>query len=269
MQDQRVIYNAIDISQKVNDYRTGSQAFAYVAGGYLYIGAVMPFNNLWFELGTVNSNSVTPSIKIWFGNSWVDAVDVIDETSGMSATGRISWNTDQLKGWDLVQSSELVSGITSFKIYWKYWARISWSANFSAGTTLNYVGQKFSDDDVLYSFYPDLNNTDIKTGFEAGKTTWDEQHYMAAEHIVRDLQKRGVIKSRGQILDWSLMQAAACHKVAEMVYRSFGQPYAEQMALARKDYEAALDARFLNIDKNANGSLDPCERGVSTMFGTR
>lgn len=269
MQDQRVIYNSIDISPKVNDYRAGAQAFAYVAGGYLYIGAAVPFNALWFEFGSLNSVASTPTVKIWFGNAWTDAVDVIDDTEGMTKTARLSWNTDQFKGWDRVQSSETVSGLSSFKIYWKYWVRLSWSASFTAGTTLKYVGQKFSDDDTLFSFYPDLSNTDIMTGFETGKSNWDEQHYMAAEHIIRDLTKRGVIRAAGQIMDWTIFQAASCHKLAEMVYRAFGQPYIDQMAGARKDYEDALDARFLNVDKNLSGSLDQEETAISTGFGTR
>lgn len=269
MQDQRVIYNTFDISQKVNDFRTGTQAFAYVQGGYLYIGSVAPFNNVWFEMGVANTNAATPTIKTWFGNTWNDVVDVNDETAGLTASGRLSWNTDRLKGWDFEQTSEDVSGITAFKIYWKYWLRISWDADFSGTTTLKYVGQKFANDDILYSFYPDLSISTLKTGFDTGKTTWDEQHYMAAEHIIRDLKKGGHIKSRSQLLDWTLLQDASCHKVAEIVYQAFGQPYAEQLARARAAYLEAVDVKQLAVDQNANGSLDPCEVSRSTMFGTR
>jgi hypothetical protein len=269
MQDQRVIYNSIDISPKVNDFRAGVQSFAYLAGGSLYIGSIAPFNNLWFEFGTLNVNSVTPTIQMWWANAWHDAVDVIDETSSATASGRITWSTDRFKSWDLEQSTEDVAGLSAQKIYWKYWLKITWSASFSVGTTLNYVGQKFSTDDILYSFYPDLSLADIKTGFEAGKTGWDEQHYMAAEHIIRDLKKRGIIKSRSQIMDWQLLQDAACHKVAEIVYQAFGSPYADQLAKARAAYNEALDLKYFNTDQNADGRLTPDERQISTVFGTR
>jgi hypothetical protein len=269
MQDQRVIYNTFDISPKVNNFRTGVQAFAYVQGGYLYVGSIAPFNNLWFEMGTANTAPATAAVKIWWGNTWNDVVDMTDETAGMTATGRLSWNTDRLKGWDIEQTSEDVAGITSFKIYWKYWVRISWSADFSSGTTLKYVGQKFADDDILYSFYPDLSLTDIKVGFETGKTSWDEQHYMAAEHIIRDLKKRGIIKSKSQLLDWSLFQAASCHKVAEIVYQAFGQPYADQLKLARAAYNEAIDLKHFSVDLDGDGKLSDFERQSSTIFGTR
>lgn len=269
MQDHRIIYNSIDYTAKFNDYRETAQAFAYVAGGYLYVGSIAPFNNLWFEFGVVNSNSVTPSVAMWYNGAWTDAVDVIDQTVGCTLSGRLSWNTHKDKAWNIENTSEDVTGITSFKIYNRYWLRLSWSGSFSAGTTLKYIGQKFATDDILYSFYPDLNNSDVKTGYESGKTTWDEQHFMAVEHIVRDLKKRSIIQSRSQIMDWQLFQDAACHKVAEIVYQAFGQPYSDQLARAAVAYDKALDLKYFAIDQNANGSLDPYEREVSTIFGTR
>lgn len=267
--DQRVMYNTLDVSAKVNDFRSSAQAMAYTTGSYLYIGAILPFNNLWFEMGVANTNAATVTVEIWYANAWVSAIDVIDQTVGLTATGRLMWNTDRLKGWDIEQSTEDVTGLTSFNIYNRYWVRLSWSANFSGTSSVKYIGQKFSTDDILYSFYPDLNNTTTLTSFESGKTTWDEQHYMAAEHIVRDLKKQNIIKSRGQIMDWSMFEAASCHKIAEIVYTAFGRPYFEQLAEAKKAYKDAMNLQFFDVDLNANGSLDPVERRDSTHFVRR
>lgn len=269
MQDMRIIYNSIDYSYKFNDYRETAQSFAYVEGGYVYIGSIAPFNNLWFELGTVNAVTATPSVYIWHNGAWVAAVDVVDETRGLFASGRLSWNTDKDKGWSKEQTSESVTGITSFKIYNKYWVRLSWSATLTAGTTLKYIGQKFATDDILYSHYPDLNNSDIRTGYETGKTTWDEQHFMAVDHIVRELKRRNIIQSRSQIMDWTLFSDAACHRVAMIVYQAFGAPYKDQLTAATAAFNAAMDIGNFNIDLDNTGSLSPAEMGVSTMFGTR
>lgn len=269
-QDQRVIYNTIDFSPKVNDFRAGTQNFAYTAGSYLYVGSILPFNNLWFEMGTLNVNATTLTVKIWWGNAWHDAVDVIDETVGLTVNGRIVWNTDRLKGWDIEQTSEDISGgLSSFKIYNHFWVRLDWSADFSGGSTLKYVGQKFATDAKLYSMYPDLNNTQLLTSFAASKTSWDEQHYMAAEQIVRDLKKADIIKSRSQILDYSLFQDAACHKVAEIAYVALGRPYFDQLQEARKQYKEAMNMKFFGVDLNQNGSLDQVERATSTGFMRR
>lgn len=269
LQDQRVISHTTDISLAVNDFRAGTQAFVYTSGQYLYIGSPLPFNNLWFELGTANVNAATTSVSMWFGNAWVAAVDMNDDTAGLTRSGRLSWNTDRLKGWDLEQTSEDVTGLTSFKIYWKYWLRLSFSASFSVGTTLKYIGQKFSNDVVLPSFYPDLMQTAILTSFASGKTTWDEQHYMAAEQIVADLKTRGIICDKGQVLDWSIFTNAACHKVAQIVYQAFGQPYLDQLKRAGDSYREAMNIKYFPVDRNANGSLEPVERTISTAYGRR
>lgn len=270
IQDQRVFFQATDISLAVNDFRTTAASFVPTAGQYLYIGSVLPFNNMFFELGTLNANAATVSIDMWWGNAWVPAVDILDETAGLTASGRIQWNTDINKSWDLEQYSKDVTGLPSTSnIYNMYWLRMSWSASFSVGTTLKYVGQKFANDDILYSFYPDMNNSTMKTQVEAGKTTWDEQHYMAAEHIVRDLKKKSIIKARPQILDYHLLQDASCHKVAEIVYQAFGPPYFDLLKMARTAYNEAIDLKYFNTDKNADGRLDPVERCIESGFGTR
>lgn len=265
--DQRVISNATDISTLVNDYRIGTAAFVYTLGQYLYVGSILPFNNLWFEMGTANVTAATVAIDIWYSNAWSAAVDILDETSGLTATGRIQWNTNRLKGWDRQLDSSDVTGLpAASRIYDFYWLRLSWSATFSAGSSLKYIGQKFGNDDILYSFYPDLNNTNIRGSFETGKTTWDEQHYMAAEHIVRDLKKSDIIKARAQILDYGLLVDAACHKVAMIVYQAFGEPYADQLKRAGDAYKDALNIKNFNVDKTQDGRLDDIERVISTAY---
>lgn len=269
IQDQRVIYNGTDISIAVNDFRAANAPFVYQTGEYMYVGSILPFNNLFFELSHKNTHSATVSIDIWWGNAWVSAVDILDETSGMRFDGRLNFNTNRLKGWDIEQTTDDVAGLEAFEIYWRYWVRLSWSASFSNNTALAYVGQKFSDDSVLYSFYPDLAQDDMLTSFASGKTDWKEQHYMAAEHIIMDLKKRDIIKSKGQLLDWSLFQAAACHRIAEMVYTAFGAPYFDQMKTARDAYKEAMNMKFFSTDLNASGALEPVERRFSTNFVTR
>lgn len=268
-QDIRVIYQAKDITPAVTDYRSGAEAFAYIAGQYLYVGSVMPFNNLWFEPGVFNTNTSLVSVSNWFGNLWYPAVDIRDDSDGMKKAGRISWSTDRLKGWDIEQTSEDVTGLEAFKVYWRYWARLSWSANFSSTTTLKYIGQKFSNDSILATYYPDLLDTEILTGFAAGKTNWDEQHYAASDALISDLRASGIVVSGSQVLDWTIFQVAACHKVAEIVYKAFGQPYFDQLKQAREDYISSKKVTFNSIDRNGNGNLDPVERTISTNFATR
>lgn len=403
--EQRVLHQTTDISETVNDYRTGAYTFPYETGDYLYIGSAVPFNNLWFEVGTANYvdvyevqtltfpavvdadpsdyiviydqtgtswavaldttgadadptgaawlavsgarrikvdisgvttpaqvaalaliglNSLTgftaritlanigsgaltstqtaygatinpaphnaddtgvgnilgvettpgsvgavPTLEIWFGNEWVPAVDVADGTNGLSTSGRLQFNTEYTKSWDVELRSYDVTGLETTSIYNMYWFRLSWSNDFKPTTTIKYIGQKFSDDNTLYSFYPDLAQSQILAAFEAGKTDWNEQHYMAAEHIIRDLVKRSIIRSRGQLLDYYLLVDASCHKVAEIVYTAFGIPYFDQLKVARTAYKEAIDLKYFKADQNGDGRLDPFEKKVEAGFGTR
>jgi len=267
--EQRVLHHTLDISEFVNDFRTGTQTFAYTAGQYLYVGSIVPFNNLWFEVGVANDLAATLSVSMWFGQEWTPAVDLYDGTSGLFSTGRVVWNTDLDKGWNIEQRSSQVTGLAGTNIFNMYWARFSWSVSIKATTSLKYLGQKFANDDILGSYYPDLTLSSLKEQFESGKTNWDEQHYMSAELIVMDLKKRGVIFGRGQILDYSLLESASCHKLAEIVYTSFGPSYFEQRAEAAKYYEKQMTLPFKTVDHNLDGRLDPLERILSTRFMTR
>jgi len=268
--EQRVLYQSTEISQEVNDFRAGTAAFSYTAGEYLYVGSILPFNNLYFEMGTVNAVTTVPSVDIWWGHTWRAAVDVIDETNGLKKNGRMQWRPELATGWDMEQYSSNVTGLpNTSRIYNLFWARLSWSNTMTSGTTIKYIGQKFSSDSILYSFYPDFNNSTIKTSFASGKTTWDEQHYMAAEHIIRDLKKRNIVKSRSQILDTDLLVDASCHKVAEIVYTAMGLPYFDHLKQAKEHYSEAINLRFFNTDLNHDSELSMRERYQSTTFSTR
>lgn len=264
---QRVFYGTTDISVAVSDFRVGSYALTYSAGNYIYIGSSAPFTNLWVEMSTVAASSAgNPTVQMWFGQAWENAVDIIDQTSGMTASGRISWATDRLKGWNYEQESVTV-GLTGTAVYNRYWARISWASGFTAG--IAFIGQKFSSDTILQSLHPDLLQTQILNGYKTGKTNWDEQHFMAAEAIIRDLRKRNMAKHRGQILDWSVFEEASAHKVAEIVYLACGSAYKDHADSAKKRYESEMASRLLCLDETMDGHVDYQETIASQGWITR
>jgi hypothetical protein len=254
---QRVIYNGTDISVAMGDYRNQHVVVSYNAGEYFYIGTSVPFNNIWMQLNPVaNHTPGAPIIQVWWGKAWTSVVDIIDGTDEMQQAGRISWALDINKGWDIEQKSADV-GLTGTSIYNRYWLRMSWAAHYNS--QLDYIGQKFSSDAMLESMYPDLLQPAILEGFKTGKTTWDEQHFMAADAIVKEMRKRNFILGAGQLMDWTVFEEASCHKVAEIAYQAFGAPYREHATEARKRYNEELNSRCFVIDSNANGHIEPME----------
>lgn len=282
LRDNRVFFKPSatafqDFSKELSDIHAGSKVMAFAAGDYLYLGAVLPFNHRYFDMKVMNDQASAVSVEIWDGNAWRAAIDIIDETvvsgASLGKNGIISWQIDRdHSGWAWDDTNQMEgSGLeTAPKIFGMYWARVSFSAPLKNTTELNYVGHRFSYDEALQAEYPDLASSNLMTAFKAGKTEWSEQTLMAAEYIVGDL--RGVQKillSANQILVWELFEKASIHRTAMIVFKAFGEDYAEQYKNACIDYKKAMNIGAFAIDTNMNADLEPEERQDKTIWGER
>jgi hypothetical protein len=275
LQDQRVIYSnngtLSDISVNICNFRSGSETFDYTtAEDYLFIGSFLPFNHKHIDIGTANDQAAVASVSIWDGTAWNAAVDVIDQTAlagaSLAQDGILSWSTDIDEGWTREQESKDVTGLTGTNIYNMYWVRLAWDATLNASTALKFIGQKFSSDADLYDIYPDLDNTTLRASFESG-TDWEEQHYIAAQHIARDLKKDHSILSADQIIDFDLFKETSVHATAAIIYWGLGQE--TKHAMAKDAYKTNLKMGFLNLDYNQDGRINPAERTIIQGYLSR
>jgi len=264
-----------DLTLSLNEFRSSDSILDFVAADdYLYIGSDKPFNHRFFDVSIVNEISSDVSVEIWWSNGWTDAIDVLDRTSvsgvSLAQDGIISWNTDRFKGWDVEQDSTDVVGLeNSPLIYNFYWVRFKWSANITPTTAINYTGFKFANDSQLYPKYPDLNNTRLLSAFEAGKSDWEEQHFDAAEEIIADLVRRGVVWTPSQILIPEIFKEPAIHKAAEIIYGGMGQKFEKNMSIAANRYKSSMNMKFFKTDKNSNARPEKTETRFSTGYVTR
>jgi hypothetical protein len=264
-----------DLSAALNDLFASNETLDVVAAqDKLYFGSDLPFNHRHIQVSTANDQAATISeIAIWNGSEWVPAVDVIDRTKvngvTLAQSGIVSWVTDRNEGWTKEDTTEDIAALASAKVYDLYWVRVTFSANLKTTTALSYVGHKFSNDAQLAGYYPDLNRQAVKTAFSsASKTTWDDQHVLAAEEIIRDLRVLDIIKSPAQIANWEIFQEASVHKVAEIIVTAFGEKYEENRKLARERYDEAMQGLAIRpaIDANADGRLDTGEKFASRSW---
>jgi hypothetical protein len=279
LSNQRILLNdngtEIDYSVVLNNFRTGTATINYtLSEDYLYIASDLPFTSRYFFVSTPNDVTSTVKVQIWSNaREWIDAVDVIDGTStggkSLAQSGIIQWKTPLLQGWNVEQNSEDVTGISKVGIYNCYWCRISWSATLKVTTALKYLGFKFSEDYQLTDYYPDFSNTNLKTAFEAGKTTWDDQHFASAEAIIRALRSGNIVKSPNQILNYEIFVEASIHKTAAFIYSGLGKSYKEDAEKAEKKYIDAMKLNYFDVDLNADGDLSPTEKTDSARFFTR
>lgn len=250
----RFWHNQAEFTKKAEKLDGQSFNLNYQVGDFIYIGSDFPFNHTFFKV--LIGATTTANIKIeYYSTSWREVVDLQDETLGLSNEGFVEFTPDRDSAWQMKNSSD-ISDLT-FKAYDKYWSRVSFDAPLEA--TLDFIGNKFSDDNDLYSEFPVFDNSDYRTAFKAGKTNWEEQHIKAAEVIIQDLKKKNVIFGKEQILDRSIFLGASVQKCAEIIYNAFGNDFVTQKDQARTEYSRRLDLGQFKIDTNSDGVLSNIE----------
>jgi len=261
-----------DLSISLNDFRAQDETIAIVAAeDKLYFGSPLPFNHRWFEISSVNAATATVSkIEVWDGDEWQEVVDIIDQTAiagvTLAQSGIISWVPDKEEGWvrddtnDTDNSADPIEDLDSVIIYDLYWVRFTFDADLSSNTALRFVGHKFSNENDLGGQYPELTLSTTKTQFKAGKVDWFEQEFIAAEEIISELERDEVVRTRDNILNWERFNLASVHKVAEIIYRAFGDDYVDNRKTARDYYFSNLRKGRKEIDRNRNARQDPLER---------
>lgn len=266
----RIFLNSTDLTASLTDFVTPSATVALETSGAIFIGSPVPMNHLFFDMDVVNTNPATLSVDIWHNRAWSSAVDVIDETAGFTKSGRISWEVARpMGGWSAESESDDVTGLAGTNVYDFYWLKITTSANFSAGTKVNFVGQKFCTEADLTAVYTDLGNTNLKASIGTSNK-WDRKILIASEMIVDDLVSKRIVWHPGQLLDWSRFKYPCIHKTAEIIYGSgMGGAFVDEKAEASKQYSRAISMGSFVVDRNGDGSKSRAEQRFSVTFAGR
>jgi len=262
-----------DLSTDILNYHTGAETLDYVAAeDHFYIGTRYPMNSIWVKMDgvNVNDNASTLSIDHWDGQYWRDMVEVIDETAAtgksLAQSGYMSWVPNKKYGYsreDTVNTSgvELITGLGNITIYDLFWHKLDWSADLTNTTALKFIGNLFSNDEDLASEYPGVMG-DMIAAFETGKTNYEEQHVRAAELLVNDLVQKKIINSSSQLLDRRLFTNASLTKVAELIYKVWGDDYDDKRLAARNEYKSRLKMGIFSVDRNQDARLNTKEASV-------
>ena len=270
MQNTRIVFidgsNVTDITPTVGDYNNQDVPLSFVAGqSKLLIGSRAPFNHIYMKLGsTLNTENATMKVSYWDGLKFVEFVDVNDRTEALKKDGFVYVTPDKDKLWTLDdtdnenndQLEQLFNGLV---IYDRFWMQIEFDIDLTANVDLSWIGQIFSNDSDLESKYPNLNDSRMKEGFKVGKTTWEEQHVLAAQEIVDDLIDSFTIKHKQEILDPAQLKTASVHKVASIILTPFGQDYRDDRDDANRLYRSSLNKLKPRVDLNGDGRLNPRE----------
>lgn len=262
-----------DKSKLLTDVMARSLVFANTSSDYLYIASEVPFNHMFFEVESANAISSSVVIELWDGTDWIQAVDVIDETStngvSLSESGIIRFVRDREETWAFEQDSFEIPELASTKIYSKYWSRWSWSDDLTGTTELSYIGHRFCDQKDLYLHYPSLDSQTMRDLFETGKSSWARELVKGSEAMVRDLKRRHRLIKPEQILDYGLYADAAAHATAELIFAAQGQGFVDDATRARTAYKKAIDMVYAGIDVNMSGNMERAEHAFRQNWMTR
>lgn len=265
-----------DISIDASDAIGGLVPFDLAPGDELFIGSDLPFNHRYFKVITPNSNASKIQMAYWTNAQWTNAVDMFDLTYSGGATlskpGVVAWTPDiQGLQWGFTWQTSAIPELSAFKIYNLWWARITVTAQLSAGTTIGFIGHKFSEDVDLFAEYPEFNQSAFYKIFsnESGKSDWSRQAFLAAEYIIQDLRDRGVVTNPGQILDWRVFKHASVHKIAEIIFRAMGDDYKDKLTRAVEAFRLAKDVKAFDVDLNKTAIPTPRDETRFGEFVTR
>lgn len=240
------------------------------AQDYLYVGQNFPFNNLFIEVGTANTNASVLSIEYWNGNQWIGAVDVLDGTKlagkSLAKSGVIQFSPLRDESWQVVYDttdSNEPPQLSTLTIYNMYWIRLKWSANFSAATTVKNIGYCFTVHESLSGIDPDIDQYLTPWG-GLSKTNWNDQILLASQHMVADLKSRQLVMTNAQVIRFDDVSLACSYRTLAIIYSGLGDPFKAKKDSALAEYTQLMNIKRFTLDSNADGFVDRKEIGMST-----
>lgn len=258
----RTILDTTETTDETSSITSNALAFVFLTSQKFYVGFQGRFASRYFDMGVANTNAATLTVKYFDGSVFTAVEDLVDQTSGMTQSGFISWLNSS--DW---QPNEQVPVTSSTGERLKlFWIEITTDTNFSAGTTLQSVLNLFSDDQTVRALQPEII-TDTRF-LPPGRTDFLEQHLEAKNRVVRRLIQKRVIEVEAQIIDANAVSEAASWAFVDIVLSpvSVSDDLIILRDNARDTFEAELSRVNLNIDSSEDGIVSDSEERINGGF---
>lgn len=266
----RVILDSTEVTDKTKSVSSKPLALAMTSSDYLYLGFKQPFTTRYFQFETPNTTALTLSAEFWNGQTWLSVEDFVDETSGFTQSGFISWMN--MGRW-MYSNQAPISPVYTYDSYAMdlkyYWLRLKTSGTLSAGTSLQSIVNLFCDDTLFSVYYPDLLSD--SRYLPTNRSNFMEQYLAAKDYVVRRMRQMGKITDEGDILDVTDVAVAACHATAYIILNPIArdQESRDTANAALKACEAELARGTQTVDTNKDGVLEQAEKFSGTSFMKR
>lgn len=256
----RTIKNSTETTAQSSTPASSALAFNLQTTDAFYVGYNKPFACRHFNLAVVNSVSSTVSVKYWDGTTWTAVEDLVDQTTGFTASGFISWVN--ANDWTLYA----LTPVTDVELYW---VKITVSVNLHASTSLQSVLNLFSDDNLLRAYYPELI-TDTRY-LPSSRTDFMEQYLAAKDLVVTRLKQSRILDDESQIIDPNEVAVAATHAAAWIIQSPIARAEGDREAAdkAYSQMEAELKLVRFDLDLDNTGIIEEVEKEVGNYFLAR
>ncbi len=257
----RSILNSTETTAKTDSITSSALALVLTTTDALYLGFKERFACRYFQMGVVNTNAATLTVKYWNGTAYANVEDLVDQTNGLTASGWISWKN--VTGWTKSEQSP----ITDEELYW---IKITTSANFSSGTTLQTILNLFCDAVLLREYYPELVSD--SRYLPPDRTSFVEQFNSAKNMVVQELIKLDKITDESQLLNPEEVSIAATHAAAYCILNGIPNPSDDliaRKAAVLKDFDFWIERARISVDEDNSGEIEPVEKEKGTVFQVR
>lgn len=257
----RVLKNTTEITEQAKTPAATTVALALLTTDALYLGYHEKFTQRYFHFSTLNTTAATLTVEYWTGTVWAAIEDKVDQTSGFTVSGFVSWKNKS--DW----KTQKLTPVTNVDLYW---IRIKVSANLSAGTILQAVLNLFCDEALLRAYYPEVvSDSRYKP---PSRTDWLEQLQAGKDLVVTRLKQLRAIKDESQILDINEVAVAAVHATMYIILNGIPAQDDEQRKARDDAYDAMTEELNLarhSFDADNDGGIDDQEKEMGTTFVAR
>jgi len=253
-----------DHTFSASDYLRDSFSMQLATGtDFLYLGYRKPFNSVYWNYITPNTNALALlSAEVFDGANWI-AVEISDETLDMSRDGYIFWDVPD-KDEDAENYEVTINGQSAFFI------RFAVAANQSA-MTVQAANLIFADDQMLKQEFFEIDNSDL---LPSGQTTHIATHVSTRNRILHEFNKLGyevsknTASSRKKLDQWDLfdifeIRQAAAYLTLSTVFFNLSDSIEDHWWIKYKEYEKkfgeAMRLARLSVDFDDDGREDDDE----------
>ena len=258
----RTIKNSSESTYETQSIASSALAFNLTTSDKFYIGFNEPFTTRYLYFSVPNDASHTVTIKYWDGTQYSAVSDLVDQTSGLTQSGFISWknSTDWKK--------HAQSGITEEL----YWIEMTVGDSLDADCALQSVLNLFCDQTMLRAYYPELVSD--ASYLPPSRTDFTEQLLAAKDMVVQRLKKDKIIEDESEVIDINEVAISAVHATAYIILLPLSTLAGDDTAKERT--KAALDSMNyelnevkLDLDIDNSGVIEDDEKEIGNVVYTR